>query len=342
MDGNAVFILNEYRARQAQDRRDYALAIDYSRAAAAAAAQTEDNWGFCRMSYNTAELQLELGLADDCIATCNHLLATEAIKEYPDYESGAKVLITRALHDKGEMGGALAAAREASSLPVEDLSSESQLRVQHALVSALAEEGDTEAAWAEAAHLAGMLTEEGSPRDLGMGYWAVGNAAFMSGRMEEGLRYHRLAAEALTLLSDVRFWALFNKASAHMRLTAGMVEEETRECIERAEHAFAVVGVTEIDQFEMTITRAWWELECGNAGTAAGLLCRVAIETEGPYPFLQARALLMLARCLHFLEKQSEALQYARQSERILTEVGADVLASESRELIDTIQATVP
>ncbi|MCQ2001800.1 hypothetical protein [Arthrobacter zhaoxinii] len=342
MTSNTVFMLNEYRARQAKAQRNFAAAIEHSMAAADAATRVNDSRGFCRMTFNTAELQLELGRIEGCIATCRNLLATEAIKDYPDYESRARVLITHALQDKGETGGALAAAREAADLAQQRLPSETRFNIQHVLIAALAEEGDTETAWAEALILADMLSADATPRVKGMTHWAIGNVGFMSGRIEEGLKHHRLAADSLGLANDVRTWALFNKASVNMRLVAGLVDAETKDCLERAEVASDVAGVTEMDRIEIVITRAWWELESGNAAAAEGLLWSVEKRAATSYPVLQGRTLLLLARCLCTLERKAEALQCALQSERIFAEVGAAVLASESRTIIDTIELIVP
>lgn len=338
MDSNTAFILNEYRARQAEERKDYGAAIEYSVAAAEKAAEVDDGWGFCRMTFNAAELQLGLGLMDECVATCGRLFATDAIKQYPDYESRAKVLVTRAMHNRGEMGDALVTAREASRMPMQDLSSEGRLSVQHVLVAALAEEGDTESAWEEAVRLAGMLDDEPQPRVAGMAYWAIGNAGFMSGRIDAGLNYHRLAAESLALIDDVSLWGLFNKASAHMRLASGLLVQETLECIERAEVAYGVVPVTEIDGYEVTITRAWWELEAGNPGKADELLRPIEAKVDGHYPFLLGRTLQLRARCLNQLGQDGAAMDCAAQSVRIFTEVGADVLAAESRKIIESFE----
>lgn len=341
LESDAVFILNEYRARQAQGRRDYGEAINHSRIAAEAASQRGDAWGYVRMAFQTGMLQLDLGLIHDAVATCGQLLESDAVKQYPEYESRTRVLLARTLHNEGQMHGALAVAREASSLSGDELSSQGRLSVQHVLVASLAEEGDTQAAWAEALHLVEMLGNEIDPRVRGMVHWAAANVAFMSSRVGEGLKYQRLAAENLSRLDDVNLWAQFNKATAHMRLVAGLAGQETAEFVERAEVAFAVAGGNEIDLYEVRITRAWWELESGDAATAERLLRPLEKELAGPYPFLRARALLILARSLHALERHVEALEYAQQSERIFSEVGADVFASESREIIDTIQAAV-
>ncbi|MCQ1954417.1 hypothetical protein [Arthrobacter sp. zg-Y238] len=341
MDNNAVFILNEYRAQQAQERRDYVAAIAHSWTAAEAASESGDAWGFCRMAFQAGQLQLNFGFTEDAVATCRQLLESEAVKDYPEFESRTRVLLARILHDDGQMQEALAVAREASRRPAKELSLDGRRRVQQVLVASLADEGDTEAAWAETAHLVAMLDGVTSARTIGMTYWTVSNVAFMSSRIDEGLKNQRLAAEALSRLDDVNLWAQFNKATAHVRLVAGLAGGETAEFLERAEVAFAVAGGSEVDLYEMRITRAWFELMSGNEGVAEGLLCSLAKELAGPYPFLHARTLLILAQCLDGTGRQDEASECALQCERIFSELGADVYASESRELIDTIQLGV-
>ncbi|MDM7990470.1 hypothetical protein [Arthrobacter sp. zg-Y877] len=338
MDSNTAFVLNEYRAMQSQQQRDYRAAISHSRSAAEAARKSGDALGLCRMEFQTGQLQFDLGLIQDAIATCRRLLNSDAIKQYADFESRTRVLLSRIFHNDGQMHDALKVAREASRIPADDLSLDARRSVQHALVAALAEDGDTEAAWAEAMNLAGMLEGETSYYDLGVAQWTIGNVAFMSARLDEGLAYQSLAMENLSRLDNVNLWAQFNKATAHMRLTAGLTGPETAEFVERAEVAFAVAGGKEIDLYEVRITRAWWELASGNPSTAEELLRPLDKELAGPYPFLQARVLLLLARCFHALGRTGEALRSARQSEGIFIEVGADVFASESRAFVAVLQ----
>lgn len=341
MDNNAVFILNEYRALQSQQKRDYTAAVRYSRSAAQVASECGDAWGFCRMAFQTGQLQLDLGLIQDAIATCRNLLESEAVKQYPDYESRTRVLLSMIFHNDGQMHEALTVALEASSVPANELSRASQASVQHALVAALAEEGDTDTAWVEAMNLVSMLSAETNQRALGMAQWAVCNVAFMSSRIEEGEEYQRMAAENLSVLDDVNLWAQFNKAIAHTRLVAGLTGPETAEFVERAEVAFAVAGGSEIDLYEVRITRGWWELASGNAATAMDLLRPLEKELGDLHPFLHARTLLILGHCLYSLDRKEEALECARQSEHIFVDVGADVFASESRQIIDTIELAV-
>ncbi|KAD3515283.1 hypothetical protein GD627_13475 [Arthrobacter yangruifuii] len=337
MENNAVFILNEYRMLQSLQKRDYSAAVSYSQSAAEAAREQGDSWGFSRMAFQTGQLQHDLGLIQDAVATCRELLQSDAVKEHPEFDTRTRALLARIFHNDGQMHEALAVAWEAVNLPQTELSAEARRSVQHTLVSALAEEGDLEHAWAEALILEEMHHGETRPHTLGITYWVVANVAFMSSRLGEGSKYQSLAAENLTKLDDVNLWAQFNKAMGHVRLVAGLTGPETLECVERAEVAFEVAGGNDIDLYEVTITRAWWELESGNAAEAERLLRPLTEELAGPYPFLQARVLLLLSRALSSLEHQEEALKDAQQSEGIFNKLGADVYASECREIIDSI-----
>ncbi|MCC3295333.1 hypothetical protein LJ756_11950 [Arthrobacter sp. zg-Y411] len=339
MESKKAFILSEYRAKQAQESRDYAKAIDHSRAAVQAAEEGKDNWGFCRMMFNVATLQYELGLLDDCVATSRALAESDAIIPYPDFQSRAKVLLSRALQNKGEMEAALSVAMDASDDAEAHGSLETRISSQHGLVAALAEEGDLEAAWTEALKLAEMVRVDASPKVVGLANWTIGNVGFMAGRNSEGVEHHERASQALTATNDVTQWGLFNKASAHMRLVANLLEPETLECIERAEVALEITAAAESDLLELVITRAWWELETGNLARANSLLHTVEEKVYDTYPFLLGRTLQLRSRCLHALGQGDEALAYAAKSEEIFNRVGAVVLASESRKILDSMRS---
>ncbi|MCC3272993.1 hypothetical protein MUK71_05305 [Arthrobacter zhangbolii] len=337
MDSKKVFILNEYRAQQAQERRDYVEAIEYSHCAVQAAVEGNDDWGYCRMMFNVATLQYELGYLDESAVTTRALVASDAVASYPDLQAKAKVLLSRALQNKGDMEAALSVALDASEEADDHGSLEVRLSSQHGLVAALAEEGDLEAAWKEALNLSEMARGDCSPKVAGLANWTIGNVGFMAGKDREGVKYHQLASQALASINDVTQWGLFNKASAHMRLFAGLLESDTLECIERAEVALGITGAGESDLLELEITRAWWELETGNPNKADELLIPIEAKVAGPYPFLLGRTLQLRARCLDALGQEAAAMECAQKSERIFTEVGAEVLAADSRKIRDAL-----
>ncbi|MCQ1947877.1 hypothetical protein [Arthrobacter sp. zg-Y1116] len=336
MEAERDYLANEYRAQQARERRDYRKAIEYTELARDSALQAGDNWGYCRLMLDIIRYQYDLGLVDDCIQTIETLIAHPAILEYPESGVRARVLYAQVLQDKGASERALRAAQEAVSI-VPDRSRELRTAAQHSRVSTMAEEGEVEAAWQEAMVLDSLVGPEAGARASGMAYWTIGNSAFMSGRIEEGLRFHRQAATALTSLGDVNLWALFNKASANLRMDAGVVGPETLECIERAEVAISVSEGNLADRLEILLSRAHWEHLAGNNGVAEQKLRDVAIKAEELFPYTRAQALMVLARCLFDLGRAGEALDAAREGERLFDGIGAPVQAERAREIIRTI-----
>ena len=51
----------------------------------------------------------------------------------------------------------------------------------------------------------------------------IGNVAFMRADYEEGVKRHERAAKLLSPANDIELWARFNKASAAVRLSGGIV-----------------------------------------------------------------------------------------------------------------------
>ncbi len=69
---------------------------------------------------------------------------------------------------------------------------------------------------------------------------------------KRALANHARAGKLLSPASDLALWARFNKATASVRLSAGVVEPETLEAIERAELAQSVVGANAADALEVS------------------------------------------------------------------------------------------
>ena len=335
VDQNPVLV-NEYRAQQAKAGHDYEKAIEYSSVARDAALAVGDNWGFYRSSFNIAHVQYELGRMSDCIHTLEALVEHPAIVDFPELIAQAMVLQAHALQESGASERALLAAEEASSV-VPDQSGQLRLKLQHSLISTLAEKGEVEAAWREALVLDSLVSAESGAKVRGMAYWTIGNAAFMSGRVMEGVAYHRQAAAALAKAADVNMWAGFNKAAANMRLEAGLVDSETLECLQRAEVAISVSDGRQADRLEILLARAQWEHASGNNEVAERKLRDVAAQAHELFPFIRGQALQLLADCVLQLGRRDEALRIARESERIFQEAGATERVTQLREQVDGI-----
>lgn len=332
-----MVLLNEYRAQQAKEARDYAKAIEFSAIARDAALGDGDNWGFYRSSFNIARFQYDLGNMDDCISTVEALVEHPAVAAYPELVAQARILLAHALQDKGASERALIAAEEAADA-VPEQTGQLRLVLQHSIVSTLAEKGETEEAWREALVIDSLVGPESGAKVRGMAYWAIGNAAFMSGRVEQGQEYHQRAAEALATVGDVNLWALFNKAAANMRLEAGLIDSETLECIERAEVAMSVSDGNTADKLEIMLSRAHWEYASGNWNEAEQKLKDVGERSKAQFPYIHGQALQLLAGCLLRTDRKDEALVVALGSQRIFEESGATERVAQVATLIDSIR----
>ncbi|WAP51127.1 hypothetical protein OL239_14755 [Arthrobacter sp. ATA002] len=243
MDNSVDQILNEYRARQHWERREYQAAREHAAAAAEKALTSEDAVGYWRMSLLLAECQLELGLMQEFAVSARELAEHPAIQSDPRMLARAKALYSRALGILGQVGESLVLAQEVAALGGGDTDDGiGEMEMLHSLVAALAESGEIAEAWKYALDMARLADEGSDAETAGKAYWAVGNVAFLADNPEAGVRYHSLAAENLAPGNDVNTWALFNKGSALVRLAAGIADVETLECIERAELANSVTG----------------------------------------------------------------------------------------------------
>lgn len=331
-------LLNEYRARHHWERREYKDALGYAAAAAGKALTKADGVGYWRMTLLLAECQLELGLMQEFAASAKELSENPALRGDPRMVAKAKALHSRALHSLGHVGEALALAQEVAELggaAGDDVAGEIDLL--HSLVAALAESGEEGEAWKHAEEMARLAAKQDDQQVAGKAYWAVGNVAFLMDKTDIGLRFHKLAAENLAPGNDVNTWALFNKGSAMVRLYAGVVEPETLECIERAELANSVTGGSPVQELEISMARAHWDLLTGHAGQAADRLHEILEHRDLLPESALAEVEYLTALALHALGRNDEALTAAVHSEKVFIAHGAHRKALGARRVIDSI-----
>ncbi len=194
----------------------------------------------------------------------------------------AHILLAMARQRAGLLEQAADSARTAADLTAEDADIEINVKARHALIAALADCGMLDEAWNESAILANIVSDEVDEQLAGKAYWVIGNVAFLCNNVEEGLRYHELAAATFSPARNLDVWAKFNKASAAMRLAADVADADTLRCIERAELATDVIGGSPNDYHLLKLNRAHWTFLAGDAPTAIGLLeelCRLERRT---------------------------------------------------------------
>ncbi|GAA1354833.1 hypothetical protein GCM10009636_21360 [Arthrobacter koreensis] len=333
------FILNEYKARQSWEGRDYPAALKCAGRAAEAARESGDESGWWRMTFLMGECQLELGQMEDCSETALQLVSHPLSLEDPELAAKAKALRSLGLQGQGLLPQALQVARAAAlELPDGDVGGRGKLEAQQALVAVLAESGNFDDAWTEAEVLASMVGDDTGLEKAGKAYWSVGNAAFLAGRHSEATHYHGLASASLSPTNDVSLWALFNKASAFMRLTANLVEPETLQCIERAEMAISITGGTPQDEIELAITRAYWSFLTGDLAAARSKMNAVMGKSEIMAPHIEGEALFLLARILRAEGHLAAAADRFALSAHLFETAGAGARAEQSRRFLTQLR----
>ncbi len=330
-------IMFELQAREAWDRRDYSRARQLAGEAMERALDNGQEGAWWSMALLQAEAMREdgdlQGSEEAARRLADHALTTGSTQ----LSARISTLSSVALRGQGRLREATSAASTAiqgamhSGVSGEDLI----IEAEYALIAALAESGELDAAWKECAVLDQLLQSDVNDQTSGKCYWAMGNVAYMRGNVEEGTRYHRLAADNLSPTNDLKLWAWFNKGSARMRLAADVVEPATLECIERAEMGISIVGGSEGDLLELEINRAHWAVLTGDFSGAVGRLKRVCAASSEIATQTIGEAQLLLGRALSGLQEREEAVRSLLKSEELFLEAGATDRASYVRTLID-------
>lgn len=341
LDNSVDQILSEYQASQHWERREYKAALECAAAAADKALVSADSVGYWRMTLLLAECQFELGKMQDFAASVRTLSEHPALQGDPRMVGRAKALHSRALAVLGHVGEALALAEEVAALRRADTDEGiGEIEMLHSLVAALTESGRATEAWGYAQEMAILAGRQDDLETAGKAYWAVGNVAFLRGDTANGVRYHKLAAENLAPGNDVNTWAIFNKGSAQVRLTAGLVDHETLECIERAELANSVTGGSPFQDLETSMVRAHWLLLTGNAAEAAARLQQILDHRDLLPEHTLAEVEFVTSLALRELGRDDEALTAASHAEKVFIAHGARRRAVEARNVIESISVT--
>lgn len=340
MGDSLEYMISEYKARQSWERREYKQALDEASNAAGQANRTGDRRAFWRMSLLMAECQQELGLIKDFANSAKDLAQDSSMLEEPEMQARALAVHARALHYLGRIEESLIVAQQAAAIEIPgNESGDGRFDTHHALIASLAESGQMDEAWDVAQSLDTLITSEVDSQTAGQAYWAIGNVAFMMDKSEDGCRYHDLAASLLSPSNDVNVWALFNKASAVVRIEANIVDSSTRECIERAELAISVTGGSPADEIEVRLVRAHWLLLTGEAEESLKRLEILLSERDLLPDHLRAEIEYVHALALFELGRSAEALEAAKYSQGTFAVLGAVRKDDLARELIDIIDA---
>ncbi|MHA7281888.1 hypothetical protein [Arthrobacter sp. TMS2-4] len=332
-------LLLELRARDAWNQRDYASAEKLAGDLATVALKDGDDLGWWNATFLVGESLRKQGLMDE-----SRKLADE-LGLHP-LTSGSRALSAKvftmrafALQGSGDLTTAVQAARDAvRNAEASPHEAATLIEAQNVLIAALAESGKLEDAWDECLVLAKLLAAQANNQTSGLGYWAIGNVAFLLKHISEGVSYHQRAAKTLSPTNDLDLWARFNHGSAQFRLAAGVAEPETLECIERAELASSIVGGTERDRIELKLIRAQWLVLTKQFDAASQHLADILLHKHVLALHTAAQAHLLMGQALAGRGMTPEAVSNFETSEDLFLQSGAEDRASTARALIESIR----
>lgn len=321
---DAEYVLAGLYARQAWDLRDYPLAASHAASAAQIALEGRNTSAWWNMSYMQAECLLKHGDLLECRQLTERLLEHPMARESAGLGARARQMLAVVYQRQGQLTTAVDLATDAVAV-AQQLSKGSIITVgaYRALIGALAESGRLDDAWKYCQDLLGQVDEDAMTQLAGEVAWVVGNVAFMRHDYTEGVKHHERAARLLSPANDIELWARFNKASAAVRLSSGIVEPETLAAIERAELAFSIVSGTKSDELEVAFIRARWLYLTGDIVAAVEKLREIHSERAELAKHTAGEVSLLLGKSLKASGELDEALVHLEEARKAFATAGA-------------------
>lgn len=328
-----LYAAAELKAHEHRSNHAFAAAAGSAEKAADIARREGDCTSWWKMTSLQAENLLDAGSFDDCAAIAEALLTDVMGAPSELDQARAHILLAKARQGSGLLEQAAASARAAADLTTGEAAVEINVKARQALIAALADGGRLGEAWEESKGLSAAISDDLDDQVAGTAYWVIGNVAFLCGRVQEGLRYHELAASTFSPTRNLDVWAKFNKASAAMRLAADVADADTLRCIERAELATDVIGGSESDLLLLKRNRAHWSYLAGDATTAVAILEDICTATTGPQ--VLADAWFLLARAYLATGDKARARRALHEAEAHFQSAGASHRAHQAREFLE-------
>ncbi len=304
---DAEYVLAGLYARQAWDLRDYPLAASHAATAAQIALEGKNTSAWWNMTYMQAECLMKEGQLKECQDLVQRLLDHPMAAESAGLGVRARQMLAAVCHGQGQL------AVQVSTLIIGAL---------RALIGALAESGRLDEAWHYCQDMNAQMNNQSMSQLAGEVAWVIGNVAFMRHDYAEGIRYHEKAAKLLSPANDIDLWARFNKASAAVRLSSGIVEPETLSSIERAELALSIVGGNKTDHLEVAFIRARWLYLTGDIVGAVQKLRDIHAERDSLAKHVAGEVALLLGRALKAAGEAEEALVYLDEAQKEFSAAG--------------------
>ncbi|WP_411374321.1 helix-turn-helix domain-containing protein [Arthrobacter sp. MPF02] len=319
---DAEYVLAGLYARQAWDLRDYPLAATHAANAAQLALESRNTSAWWNMTYLQAECLMRNDQLADCQRIVERLIEHPMARESLGLGVRARQMLAAVLQQQGQLpaavGQAVDAVNMAEQLPKHSSIVTSALRV---LIGILADSGRLDEAWKYCKQLLTQV-DDSMTQLAGEVAWVVGNVAFMRHDYVEGVKHHERAARLLSPANDIEMWARFNKASASVRLQAGIVEPETLTAIERAELAMSIVGGAKSDELEVSFIRARWMYLTGDIVAAIQKLRDINSERDALAKHIAGEVLLLLGKSLKAAGESDEALVHLEEAHKAFSAAG--------------------
>ncbi|MGO4455181.1 helix-turn-helix domain-containing protein [Arthrobacter sp. RAF14] len=244
----------------AWDSRDYESAASHALVAAQFARESRKDATVCEMNLLRAECLVRLGRHEQGRNLVNMLLANTLASGNAGLRSEALQLSVRmALAERSFRAAVVQSQESVIQSAVLEGDSTVRLAALHLVIRALLSEGHKEAAWRHCALAGDDAVPVRAPSHLrGRLAWAVGDVAFARGQADVGIDRHERAATLLRPQVDLREWAAFNLSSARARLEAGVADEATLACLDRAEAAHLILGLGGEIPRELAFLKALW------------------------------------------------------------------------------------
>lgn len=327
------YVTAELRAREHWANHGFIDAASSARSAAEIALKAGDTESWWNMIFFQAESLLAAGLFEECAGVASELIGQPLPAGVP-LQARARILLSKAWQGAGFLEKAAEEARAAANLMAGDPDDEVSVTASLALIAALGESGRLDEAWTESLNLVSAISPEVDDQLLGNVYWAIGNAAFLSSRVDEGLRFHDLAASTFSPARNLEVWARFNNASAAMRLAADLADSATLRCIERAELATDVIGGSEENVLLQKMNRGHWNFLASDPAGAVQLLNDVCERVDVLPPQALGEACLLLGRAQKALGDMASAQQNLLKAAHHFEAAGAEQRADQAREYL--------
>lgn len=324
----------ELRAHEHRSNHAYAEAAGSAQRAAEIASHDGDRSSWWSMSFLQAENLLDAERFEECANLSTDLVSGLPPLPGPEDRARTYILLAKARQGSGLLEAAAESALVAVDLTSGELDLEINIQARQALISALADGGKLTEAWNESKLLAEVISEDVEDQLAGKAYWVIGNVAFLSDRIQDGLRYHELAAATFSPTQNLDVWAKFNKASAAMRLAANIADTDTLRCIERAELATDVIGGSVNDYMLLKLNRGHWTLLAGDPRAAIELLEDVCRLDDLVTPQRSGEACLLLGRAYAAAGEKSQARELFLQSAAHFDAAGAFYRAQQARDFL--------